>query len=323
MRAGVHAGRAMDQAVAGVREQLLEEVFEGHKVPPVEADFPGIKAWTTRDGLRVIELHYTADPRKRTKEWEEEARRGMTKSGWNREMELNWTVEFGSPVHSDFNRTLHVSSTGLKADPLRPIYCGWDFGLNPCIVVTQISATGRWLVLDSYIGQEIALDPFLRRIAGQYGPNWGAYQQIHFVDPSGFKRSETDERSCIEIMRSHGFTNIHPGAVSAEKRRSIIDKKLSELVDGRAAMIIDPRNDLIIEAFDGGYHWLVVQGQTKEEPDKNQASHPMDALQYVATGLFMIRGNKSKKRDRPKAEYVLGSMRHYGIISNTRRRSVR
>ena len=57
----------------------------------------------------------------------------------------------------------------------------------------------------------------------------------------------------------------------------------------RDGFVIDPSCSVLRKGFMGGYRYSRVQvsgtERYREEPDKNEYSHPHDALQYLALGV--------------------------------------
>jgi hypothetical protein len=51
---------------------------------------------------------------------------------------------------------------------------------------------------------------------------------------------------------------------------------------------------MLINGFDGGYHYEYNQSeQLRDKPEKNEYSHPHDALQYICTRVLEINLNSS------------------------------
>jgi hypothetical protein len=69
-------------------------------------------------------------------------------------------------------------------------------------------------------------------------------------------------------------------------RREAVAKYLTRLVDGKPALMLDPRCDIIRRGFNGRYQYrrlqVVGEDRFKDVPDKNDYSHLQDALQYAA-----------------------------------------
>src|SRR5258708_39636028 len=63
----------------------------------------GFKTWVNPiNGFRVLWLHYTVDPRKRSQEWKLSEKKKYGESEWNREMELMWEALDGRAVYADW-----------------------------------------------------------------------------------------------------------------------------------------------------------------------------------------------------------------------------
>src|SRR5262245_62490010 len=57
---------------------------------------PGVTEWRCpRNGVHVVEVHYTADPAKRDPAWKRDAQRGMPPRGWQREFEIAFDLAGG------------------------------------------------------------------------------------------------------------------------------------------------------------------------------------------------------------------------------------
>lgn len=91
----------------------------------------------------------------------------------------------------------------------------------------------------------------------------------------------------FEKQPGFGF-NIQKGAVAETVRLEAVRARLRHLIrQGVPALIVDPEATPILEGFKGTYHYKQrVDGTYEIHPHKNWWSHPMDALQYVITGLF-------------------------------------
>ena len=79
---------------------------------------------------------------------------------------------------------------------------------------------------------------------------------------------------------------------------------LNRLIDGSPGLQISPHCGMLRKGFTGGYHFKSARsgnGATySETPNKNQYSHPHDALQYLLLGggehnVVMNRINRRKR----------------------------
>jgi hypothetical protein len=117
----------------------------------------GVTEWTCpRNGVHVVEVHYTADPAKRDPQWLREAQRGMPPRGWQREMEIVWDLPAGTPVYPEY-----VPAEMRRAVPVHPaarLLRFWDFGhVCPVTLFAQLDTWGRLAVLAELVLEYAAL----------------------------------------------------------------------------------------------------------------------------------------------------------------------
>lgn len=253
----------------------------------------GLKAWTNpQNGFRVLRLHMFADPQKRTDEFLKDAAKGMPHDKYLREFHLVWRSFEGRPVYSDdWNRTKHVADEFLKFAPHLPVLRGWDFGLTPACVFAQLMPNMRLFVLHEICEEEMGLERFLDVVKVKSLELFpGCKRFFDVIDPAGFQRSQTDERSCMQIMSgSPWFLKPVPGIQNPVARRNSVVQFLQRNVRGDQALQVSPSCKTIINGFDGGYHFAKRRdGSLRETPEKNAYSHPHDALQYICTKIFEL-----------------------------------
>lgn len=281
------------------------------ETPPVEPKRPleGVEVWKNpKNKFVVVDLHYTADPQKRGEKWKNDIKDSMPIRDFLMEYERSWQTFEGKPVYQDFNRTLHVSNGKLRPEPGIPILLGWDFGLTPACLLTQL--VGRRLrVLKEFVednGSISKLGPIVWNYLYLHYLPWMHKmedQVISFIDPAGFQKAQTDENTCAEVLRTCGdlknvknrvgFKQIRPGPVNWEPRRKSVEDFLTKTYGEGPGLLIDEAEcPILIEGFGGGYRYpekaLEVE-PTKITPIKNKYSHPHDALQYVAAGCLQLR----------------------------------
>lgn len=79
----------------------------------------------------VVELDYFADPAKRTREWEEEARSGMSAAAWAKEYLRDATAMYGQRVFPEIARhrdKIVVGPPYREFGPQGAYWAGFDFG---------------------------------------------------------------------------------------------------------------------------------------------------------------------------------------------------
>lgn len=289
------------------------------EAPPVPPQSPleGVEVWKNpKNGFTVVDLHYTADPKKRSVAWREAVRQSMPARDYQMEYERSWQTFEGKPVHIDFNKALHVAKSPISVEPGIPLLLGWDFGLTPACLLTQL--VGRRLhVLKEFVeenGSISKLGPvvwnylFLNYLTWMHNID---EQVISYVDPAGFQKSQADEKTCVEVLRycgdirnpqkRTGFRKIHPGPVGWEDRRKAVEDYLTATYGEGPAFLIDETGcPITVEGFSGGYRYpdkaMEVQPHLVR-PIKNKYSHPHDALQYLCAGATQLRRSYGIKSD--------------------------
>jgi len=205
------------------------------------------------------------------------------------------SVHDGKPVYPEWNDGLHCKAV----NPIQgvPLDIGLDFGLTPAAVITQVDARGRLLVLDELCGEDMAMRQFLQDVLvpqlTKVYPEWwaGKDNKDHplircFGDPAGNQKAQTDERTCFQEVRGAGLNVRGAKTNGFGARRGAVAWFLNKLSGGQPMLLLDPCCGVLRKGFNGGYKYRRIQVTGEEryadEPNKNQYSHPHDALQYVA-----------------------------------------
>ena len=123
-----------------------------------------------------------------------------------------------------------------------------------------------------------------------------------YGDPAGNQRSamtaDKDAKTCFDILHAKGI-KIQAAEQNLTIRLESVRKPLNTLTNGKPQLQISPRCEMLRKGFLGRYQYrrVRVSGSAEryhDEPEKNEYSHPHDALQYVATQVF---GNAVRGRD--------------------------
>jgi hypothetical protein len=213
-------------------------------------------------------------------------------------------VKDGKPVYPEYNDTLHCS----EIEPIKgvPILCGWDFGLMPALVFTQTTPDGRWLILDELCGDDVGISTFADCALEMRAERFEGFMFRDYGDPAGQQRSsmtaDKDAKTCYDILHGKGIS-IEPAVQNLTARLESVRKPLNTLRDGKPQLQISPRCEILRKGFLGRYqhHRVKVSGSGEryhDEPEKNEYSHPHDALQYVATRVFgeAVRGADERRK---------------------------
>jgi hypothetical protein len=123
---------------------------------------------------------------------------------------------------------------------------------------------------------------------------------IDIGDPAGEQRSQNDAKTAFSILHGKGI-NIEGGMQTLVIRLESVRKPLRMLaLKGEPSFLLDPDCKMLRKGFQGGYQYRRLQTSAErytQKPDKNQYSHPMDALQYPMTRIFG--GGLTDDRRRP------------------------
>jgi len=205
----------------------------------------------------------------------------------------------GKAVIEQYNDNTHVALSVIQPMEDIPLICGMDFGLNPTLLLAQITPRGKLLVLDEYVSDGMGLKQFCSNILmPQLRMNYfGVPIQGGYGDPAGTSRSPTDESTCYETLRDLGLRQILPCPTNALLPRiAAVTDLLTKMIDGEPALVISPKCVMLRKALNGGYHRQRIPGTQNEfsdQPAKNIYSHPADALQYLC---YYVNDMKSKNK---------------------------
>lgn len=198
------------------------------------------------------------------------------------------TVQDGRPVYPGYNDDIHCAKATIPAHPKAPLMLGWDFGLTPACIVCQVTPRGRFIVLHEFVAERMGLEQFVTQVVKpslrQMYPSHGVALSVG--DPSGSSGSDTDEQSCMDVLKKLKIRTIPANSNSPMKRIAAVTNQLNKLVDGMPGFQISPTCRVLRKGFNGGYKYNRIQVAGDERyrdiPDKNRFSHIHDALQYIA-----------------------------------------
>lgn len=206
------------------------------------------------------------------------------------------SVVDGKPVYPEYNDDLHCKP--CKPYPNLPLLLGFDYGLTPACVICQVSPRGQFLVLDELVAQDMGINQFARDIVRPHlAMNYPKMTFQAVGDPAGLGRKDTDEKTCFQALAEEGIPCVPASTNAFAGRREAVAKYLTKLIDGKPAFQVDPKAEHIRRGFNGRYQYKRVQVSGDERyrdvPDKNEYSHPHDALQYAC--LHSVTMNNSQE----------------------------
>jgi hypothetical protein len=203
----------------------------------------------------------------------------------------------GLPVFGAFKPDFHVSASPLIpiSNTARPVLIGMDFGLTPAAVFGQLDARGRLLILDEAVEMDMGVSRFIpERLRPALNSRFPGSSAVVIGDPAGGARSQVDERSVFDVFHGFGLRAIPARTNSVSARVAAVETFLTRQVDGGAGMLVDPRCRSLIAALRGRYRYRIKRtGEREFTPEKNEASHVADALQYLALHADAQQGGRS------------------------------
>lgn len=284
--------------------EIDERAQSEHSLSLPASPIPGIEVWKNiRNKFVVFQAHYSANPDKRSDEYKDNIRSSMPRAQYMQEYELQWDSFAGMPVYPDFDPKRHKAVSGSLA-PVNglPLLRGWDFGLTPACLIAQLQGD-QLVVLREFVAENMGIERFsdrvLRECAVLY-PEWADRRKNwrDYIDPAGEFRKDTDEGTCAKVLDSKGLYPI-PGPVAWEGRRKSVEHFLFRQTKEGPCFLIDAALcPITYKGFVGGYRYPEKSAEiqpNKLRPIKDEHSHPHDALQYIASGIIMMRKKSSVK----------------------------
>lgn len=217
----------------------------------------------------------------------------------------------GEPVYPEYSDDLHLAREPIRPIKNLPLLIGVDAGLQrPAAVICQMRPTGQWLVLGEVVPGRCGSQRFcealkleIAALAQLAGVPRLEIEAI-YSDPAGFTGADREggelawsDRVMMEMQHPVMATDTN----ELEPRFSAVRDELTYMIDGMTpALLVSPRAKMIRKGFASHYRYQKQQvgngTRTSDKPEKNDFSHPHDALQYV----------------------MLGKKGRYSVTSNTR-----
>lgn len=200
------------------------------------------------------------------------------------ETQWGWSLD-GTPVLKTFAPHIHVGKRPLPYNPHLPLIAGFDPGMSSAMVFGQMDFDGRLLILselvqDGYGAQRFISERLKPHLRLRY-PN--LRELIVTPDPAAFSRSQSDERSVVDMFKKAGYHVEVPDMNNTlAPRIAAMEHFTTRLVMGQPAMLIDPSCKAVTRALSTGWRYKVKKDEERApEPEKNSHSHPADATGYL------------------------------------------
>lgn len=206
----------------------------------------------------------------------------------------------GRPVYTSYNDFYHLARTPFRGDRKEDLVIGFDFGLMPAAVFTQTNGQGGMMVLDEAVGEDVTLDEFLeRQVVPLLKGKYAQYRPIFIGDPAGRQRSSLRSNTAFQIMKARGLTIKSASTNKIQLRIRAVEHFLNR----HEGLLVSPTCLMVKEGFAGGYKYkkeTAAELDKSPTPDKNEYSHPHDALQYAALYHYkdFIRSRRNNGHDK-------------------------
>lgn len=198
-------------------------------------------------------------------------------------------VQDGKPVFPEYKDDVHSTDEAINIPDNALIYVGIDFGLTPAAVFGFKSASGRWIIFDELVTEDMGAKNFGRLLNEKIRHEYPDFDFEIYADPAGDQRAQTDETTPFMILQAEGINAWPTYTNDFIIRREAVAAPLSRMdFAGNTGFVIGPKAFMIRKAMAGGYKYkrMAVSGQAKfmDKPDKGRYSHVADALQYLMVG---------------------------------------
>jgi hypothetical protein len=219
-------------------------------------------------------------------------------------------------VFADFDPARHVAPAAY--DPALPLYRALDFGYANPFVCLWVQVEGKCRVqnaecrtkdpkdketadvdlsgvqvrvLAEYVERERPIGDHVR-VMRERDPGPVA---ATFADPAGWQRSDTTGTGPCQELERAGIRVRTPRAgilEGVELVRRLLKPRPAAAGPG---LVVAPSCRWLVRAFQE-YHWGGLRdGTLAERPAKDGTDHPLDALRYLVTGLF-LGGSQARER---------------------------
>lgn len=218
----------------------------------------------------------------------------------------------GQPVYPEYNDNIHVATQILRPTNGLPIQIGFDCGLTPAAVIGQQEPTGHWKILKEIIADGIGAKRFGELVNRILKTEFKGFKiSTATCDPAGLSKSagDAEERSWRDIVSYTTGLIIRPAPTNAiTPRLDCVKMVLNRMIDGRPGFTLSPDCRVLRKGFNSGYKFKKVADTNtnvliSDTPDKNEYSHPHDALQYLLLGGGEYNETMGKKLGNRKPIY--------------------
>lgn len=195
----------------------------------------------------------------------------------------------GKPVFDKtFNPDRHIANDLTPVvSSTYPLCIGLDFGRTPAAVVGQLTPNGQVLVVGECVAENMGMEKFCKSVLKPYlYEKFPQHSYYIAPDPAGFQKTQLGEYSPAQFLQQQGFHLVKPITNDPEIRIQAVERLLLDGVDTMPRFLINSEAaPVTTQGLKGKYRWKTNKNgemMASREPIKNEWSHSMDALQYLA-----------------------------------------
>jgi len=196
-------------------------------------------------------------------------------------------ISDGKPIYTAYKDDIHFDDRLFYNSNL-PLFVGIDFGLTPAAVFLQKDVLWRWSAIDELVLDNAGAKTLGRLLSQKIRSEYPRKKITITGDPAGDQRSQTDEKTAFQMLKSEGIYASAAMTNDFSIRVEAVNTPLGRLIDGRPGLSVGPKCKALRKACNGGYKYkkLNVGGGVRyhDKPDKGPLSHVAEALQYGLLG---------------------------------------
>jgi hypothetical protein len=255
----------------------------------------GVKKWRNKkNSFFVYQMHYTADPAKRSETWKAAQSAGIPANDWNREYEIDFSSFLGKPVflHDYDDARMYVP---VEPSPKFPLIRTWDFGYHhPAVSWCQFIDGVQFVVLQSDLGSDVDFRLYVRNILTSSSIYFPGRKFVDCCDRAGdFERPTGDSE--VRILRNEFGINPIYRYFKIEHTLDLMRKLMNSTYKKQPCFLVNdtPSNHLLRDALRGGYHYdEQVQGRAEKELPSNDGYYEniIDPIRYAIANFHGTSG---------------------------------
>lgn len=285
---------------------------------------PGLSAYTSPRGARVMVLRLEADD-DHTPEWQVEERRRYTTKDWRREMEGDWSTPAGDPFFPQFSELGRDKYVWLAKRLIQgPVFRSYDTGRRrPAVTFFQYSPksdriwglrefmphdlqTHEFRDAVRYLSGQLAyealpdrarrwVDFYAARPSGSHCPPPWFPMGTPFIDIGGGNEvnnrgasaERPDEASFVDIFRKGGIEVLYVNP-KVKSRNRLVDRMLMIGKDGFPRTFLDPQMEETITGFEGAFSYPQETASNPIPDEPKNDGHYINLLDAWGYGVSAV-----------------------------------